>query len=91
MDRDLGAAISLSQLWAYDEPVAGWVASVAVVCGHGDRGSALSEFNFGRDGASDWQAIWKRRSGGVAESAAMAGAVVGVADTVGLAGRTAGH
>lgn len=92
MDCDLGAAVFVPGLRPHDEPIAGWAASVALVCRDGHRGSAVSALDSERDGARDRREIRTPRGGtGMAQSAAVAGAVVGVADVVGLAGITAGH
>ena len=42
MDGDLGEAVRVPGLRPHDEPFAGLAASVAVVCGDGHRGNALS-------------------------------------------------
>ena len=53
MDSDLGAAVRVPGLRPHDEPVAGLAASMAVVCGSGDRRSAVPGFDSGRDGTGD--------------------------------------
>jgi hypothetical protein len=92
MDGDLGAAVLVPGLRAHHEPIARLAASVAVVCRGGHRGSALSTFDCERDGARDRREV--RTSPGYAgmvQSAAVAEAVAGVVDVVGLAGIKTGH
>jgi hypothetical protein len=92
MDCDLGAAVPMPELRPHHEPIARLAAPVAVVCGDGHRGSALSTFDAERDGARDRRKVWTSPGyAGMAQSAAVAGAVVGVADLVGLAGIPTGH
>ena len=61
MDSDMGAAVPVQGLRPHDEPVAGLVASVAVVCGGGHHRSALPEFNFWRDGPRDRRPLRKKQ------------------------------
>src|SRR5213593_1911779 len=92
MDCDLGAAISVSGLRPHHEPVARLAASVAVVCRDGHHRSFISAFDSSRDGARDRREV--RTPGGyarMAQPAALAGTVVGVADLVGLVGISAGN
>jgi hypothetical protein len=86
MDCDLGAAVPVPGLRPHDEPVARLAASVAMVCGNGHHRSVISAFDSGRDGARDRREVrTPRRDAGMAQSAALARTVVGVADLVGLA------
>jgi len=86
MDRDLGAAVPVPGLRPHDEPVAGLAASMAVVCRNGHHRRVVSAFDSGRDSALDQRQVrTPGRHAGMAESAALAGTVVGVADLVGLA------
>jgi hypothetical protein len=92
MDSDLGAAVRVPKLRAHHEPIARWAASLAVVCGDGHHGSALSTPASRRDGTRHRCKI--RTSGGyagMAQSAALASAVAGVAHVVGLAGSKTGY
>lgn len=92
MDSDLGAAVRVPELRPHHEPIARLAASLAVVCGDGHRGSALSAFDCERDGTRDRRKVRTRQGyAGMAQSATVAGAVVGVADVVGLAGIQTGH
>jgi hypothetical protein len=91
MDSDMGPAVRVPGVRPHDEPFAGLAASVAVVCSGGHHGSALPAFDSGGGGARDRSAV--RTQCGferMAKSAAVAGAVVGMADIVGLAGIPAG-
>jgi len=92
MDSDLGAAVRVPELQTHHEPIARLAAPVAVVCGDRHRGSAVSAFDAERDGTRDRRKVRTRPGyAGMAQSAAVAGAVVGVADVVGLAGIQTGH
>jgi len=58
MDSDLGAAIPMREVRPHDELFAGLAASVAVVCGGGNYGSALPAFDSERDGARHRSPLW---------------------------------
>ena len=53
MDSDLGTAVRVPELQTHHEPIARLAAPVAVVCGDGHRGSAVSAFDAERDGRRD--------------------------------------
>jgi len=89
VDSDLGAAIPMSEVRPHDEPFAGLAASVAVVWSDGNYGSALPVFDSGRDGTRHQSPFWAQCER-MANPAAMADAVIGIADLVGLAGIPAG-
>jgi hypothetical protein len=89
VDSDLGAAVPVSEVRPHDEPFAGLAASVAVVCGDGNYGSALPVFDSGRDGARDRYPL-RAQCERMANPAAVAGAVIDIADLVGLAWIPAG-
>ena len=92
MDRDLGAAVLMPRLRAHDEPVAGLAASMAVVCRDSHHRSFISAFDSSRTGMVDQREVWTGRGcAAMAQFAAMARAVVGFADIVGLAGIAAGN
>jgi hypothetical protein len=80
----------MSEVQPHDELFAGLAASVAaVVWGDGNYGSALPVFDSGRDGTRHQSSFWAQCER-MANPAAMAGAVIGIADLVGLAGIPAG-
>jgi len=89
VDSDLGAAIPMSELRPHDELFAGLAASVAVVWGDGNYGSALPVFDSGRDGTRHQSPFWAQCER-MANPAAVASAVIGIADLVGLAWISAG-
>jgi hypothetical protein len=77
---------------SHNEPLAGLAASVALVCSDSHHRSSISAFDSERTGPRDPCSIRrKQRCQGMAQSAAMASAVVGIADIVGLAGIAAGN
>jgi hypothetical protein len=92
VDRDLGAPICVPKLRAHHEPIARLAASLAMVCGDGHHGSALSTPASRRDGTRHRRKI-RTPSGyaGMAQSAAVASAVTGVAHVMGLAGSKTGY
>jgi hypothetical protein len=92
MGCDLGAAVRVSKLRAHHEPIARLAASLAMVCGDSHRGSALSALDCAGDSTGDRHKI-RTPSGcaAMAESAALASAVAGITDIVGLAGIKTGH
>ena len=80
MDSDLGAAIPMSEVRPHHELFAGLAASVAVVWGDGNYRSALPVFNSGRDGTR--RSLFWAQCERMANPAAVAGAVIGIADLV---------
>jgi len=92
MDCDLGAAVLVPGLRPHDESLARLAASVALVRGDSHHRSVIPAFNSARDSARDRGEVRTPRGcAGMAESAAVAGAVVGFSNIVGLAGTTTGH
>ena len=92
VDGDLGAAVLVSRLRPHDEPIAGLAASLAVVCRDSHHRSFIPAFDSSRNGAVDQREVRTRRGcAAMAQFAAMARAVVGFADIVGLAGIAAGN
>src|SRR5207247_10182349 len=92
MDRDLGAWGHVPGVWSQDESVAGLDSTVAVVCRNGHHRRVVSAFDCGRHSSLDQRQVRTAgRHAGMAESAALAGTVVGVADLVGLAEIASGN
>jgi hypothetical protein len=92
VDGDLGAAVLVSRLRPHDEPIAGLAASMALVCGNGHHRSVIPAFDSSRNGTVDRREV--RTSGGyagMAQPTAVARAVIGVADIVGLVGISVGN
>ena len=61
VDGDWGAAVPVSEVRPHHEPIARLAASVAVVCGDGHRGSALSARDSEGDSTRDRREMWTRR------------------------------
>jgi len=79
----------MSEVRPHDELFAGLAASVAVVWGDGNYGSALPVFDSGRDDTRHQSPFWAQCER-MANPAAVAGAFVGIADPMGLARIPAG-